>query len=87
MLARGTTPRSAFPGDYPRSPRPPRTPGEARHPSWESFTPDNQFIAGEAPGLRNFFVGAGFNSVGIASAGGPGGRWPSGSSPATRAWT
>ncbi len=38
----------------------------------ESFTPDNQFIAGEAPGLRNFFVAAGFNSVGIASAGGAG---------------
>ena len=38
----------------------------------ESFTPDNQFILGEAPDLRNFFVGAGFNSVGIASAGGAG---------------
>jgi len=38
----------------------------------ESFTPDNQFIIGEAPGLRNFFVCAGFNSVGIASAGGAG---------------
>jgi 4-methylaminobutanoate oxidase (formaldehyde-forming) len=38
----------------------------------ESFTPDNQFILGEAPGLRGFFVGAGFNSVGIASAGGAG---------------
>ena len=38
----------------------------------ESFTPDNQFIMGEAPELRNFFVGAGFNSVGIASAGGAG---------------
>ncbi|MDN5851375.1 MAG: FAD-dependent oxidoreductase, partial [Actinomycetia bacterium] len=38
----------------------------------ESFTPDNQFILGEAPALRNFFVGAGFNSVGIASAGGAG---------------
>ena len=38
----------------------------------ESFTPDNQFILGEAPGCRNFFVGAGFNSVGIASAGGAG---------------
>ncbi|MBA2895035.1 GcvT family protein [Nonomuraea soli] len=36
----------------------------------ESFTPDNQFILGE--GARNFFVGAGFNSVGIASAGGAG---------------
>lgn len=38
----------------------------------ESFTPDNNFILGEAPGLRNFFVGAGFNSMGIASAGGAG---------------
>ena len=38
----------------------------------ESFTPDNQFILGEAPEIRNFFVGAGFNSVGIASAGGAG---------------
>ena len=38
----------------------------------ESFTPDNQFILGEAPTLRHFFVGAGFNSVGIASAGGAG---------------
>lgn len=38
----------------------------------ESFTPDNQFILGEAPELKNFFVGCGFNSVGIASAGGAG---------------
>lgn len=38
----------------------------------ESFTPDNQFILGPAPELRNFYVGAGFNSVGIASAGGAG---------------
>ena len=38
----------------------------------ESFTPDNQFVLGEAPGLRGFFVGAGFNSVGIASGGGAG---------------
>jgi glycine cleavage system aminomethyltransferase T/glycine/D-amino acid oxidase-like deaminating enzyme len=38
----------------------------------ESFTPDNQFILGEAPECRNFFVGAGFNSVGIATAGGAG---------------
>ena len=38
----------------------------------ESFTPDNQFVLGEAPELRNFFVAAGFNSVGIASAGGAG---------------
>ena len=38
----------------------------------ESFTPDNQFVLGEAPELRNFFVCAGFNSVGIACAGGAG---------------
>ncbi len=38
----------------------------------ESFTPDNQFVLGEAPSLRGFFVGAGFNSVGIASGGGAG---------------
>jgi heterotetrameric sarcosine oxidase gamma subunit len=38
----------------------------------ESFTPDNQFILGEAPNLGGFFVGAGFNSVGIASGGGAG---------------
>lgn len=38
----------------------------------ESFTPDNQFILGEAPNVRGFYVAAGFNSVGIASAGGAG---------------
>ena len=38
----------------------------------ESFTPDGNFILGEAPALKNFFVGAGFNSAGIASAGGAG---------------
>ncbi|MGA9100430.1 GcvT family protein [Aeromicrobium sp.] len=38
----------------------------------ESFTPDNQFILGEAPNVRGFFVAAGFNSVGIATAGGAG---------------
>ena len=38
----------------------------------ESFTPDNNFILGEAPELRNFYVGAAFNSMGIASAGGAG---------------
>ena len=38
----------------------------------ESFTPDNNFIMGEAPELKNLFVAAGFNSVGIASAGGAG---------------
>jgi sarcosine dehydrogenase len=38
----------------------------------ESFTPDNNFIIGEAPELKNFFVAAGFNSIGIASGGGAG---------------
>jgi len=38
----------------------------------ESFTPDNQFLMGETPELRNLFVACGFNSVGIASAGGAG---------------
>ncbi len=38
----------------------------------ESFTPDGNFIIGEAPELRNFYVGTGFNAFGIASAGGAG---------------
>ncbi|MBL8670329.1 MAG: FAD-dependent oxidoreductase, partial [Alphaproteobacteria bacterium] len=38
----------------------------------ESFTADNNFILGEAPELKRFFVAAGFNSMGIASAGGAG---------------
>ncbi|MGH6949057.1 MAG: GcvT family protein [Kiloniellales bacterium] len=38
----------------------------------ESFTPDDRYLLGEAPELRNFFVAAGFNSVGIQSAGGVG---------------
>ncbi len=38
----------------------------------ESFTPDNLYILGEAPELRNFYVAAGFNSFGIQSAGGAG---------------
>ena len=38
----------------------------------ESFTADNNFILGAAPGFENFFVGCGFNSMGIASAGGAG---------------
>ncbi len=36
----------------------------------ESFTPDGNFILGEAPELKNFFVGAGFNAFGIAAGGG-----------------
>ena len=38
----------------------------------ESFTPDGNFILGEAPELANFYVGAGFNAFGIASGGGAG---------------
>ncbi len=38
----------------------------------ESFTPDGNFILGEVPELRNHFVCAGFNSAGIANAGGAG---------------
>ncbi|MCB1492669.1 MAG: GcvT family protein, partial [Rhodobiaceae bacterium] len=38
----------------------------------ESFTPDGNFILGEAPEQTGFFVGAGFNAFGIASGGGAG---------------
>ena len=38
----------------------------------ESFTPDGNFILGEAPEVRGFYVGCGFNAFGIASAGGAG---------------
>ena len=38
----------------------------------ESFTPDDAYHLGEAPNLRNFFVCAGFNSIGIQSSGGAG---------------
>ncbi|MBI4636875.1 MAG: FAD-dependent oxidoreductase [Candidatus Rokubacteria bacterium] len=39
----------------------------------EAFTPDGEFILGEAPGVRGFFVAAGFCAHGIAGAGGVGG--------------
>ena len=38
----------------------------------ESFTPDDAYHLGEAPNLRNFWVAAGFNSIGIQSSGGAG---------------
>ncbi|RLC02227.1 MAG: FAD-dependent oxidoreductase [Deltaproteobacteria bacterium] len=38
----------------------------------ESFTPDTSYLLGEAPGVKNFFVACGMNSVGITSAGGAG---------------
>lgn len=36
----------------------------------ESFTPDGLYHLGEAPGLRNYYIAAGFNSIGFLS--GPG---------------
>src|SRR6266511_38559 len=44
----------------------------------ESFTPDLQPVVGEAPELRNYFVAAGLNSIGILTGGGIGqalARW------------
>ena len=38
----------------------------------ESFTPDGNFILGESPEVAGYFVCAGFNSAGIANAGGAG---------------
>jgi heterotetrameric sarcosine oxidase gamma subunit len=38
----------------------------------ESFTPDDRYLLGEAPELKNFFLATGFNSVGIQSSGGAG---------------
>ncbi len=38
----------------------------------ESFTPDTRQLMGEAPELKNYFVAAGFNSIGIMSSAGVG---------------
>lgn len=38
----------------------------------ESFTPDDRYHLGESPEVDNLFVAAGFNSIGIQSAGGAG---------------
>lgn len=38
----------------------------------ESFTPDHNYLMGKAPGLDNFYIAAGFNSLGILSSGGAG---------------
>jgi 4-methylaminobutanoate oxidase (formaldehyde-forming) len=38
----------------------------------ESFTPDVRYLLGEAPEVKSYFVAAGFNSIGIQSAGGAG---------------
>lgn len=55
----------------------------------ESFTPDGNFILGEASELRNYFVCAGFNSAGIANSGGAGrlmAEWIVGGEPSTDLW-
>ncbi|HEY2339131.1 MAG TPA: FAD-dependent oxidoreductase, partial [Steroidobacteraceae bacterium] len=38
----------------------------------ESFTPDDRYLLGEVPELRGLYLAAGFNSIGIQSAGGAG---------------
>ncbi|MCY4237904.1 MAG: FAD-dependent oxidoreductase [Rhodospirillaceae bacterium] len=38
----------------------------------ESFTPDGRYYLGEAPELGNYWVAAGYNSIGIVSSGGVG---------------
>ena len=55
----------------------------------ESFTPDGNWMIGEAPELGGFFVGAGFNAFGIASAGGAGralAEWIVGGEPPMDLW-
>jgi glycine cleavage system aminomethyltransferase T/glycine/D-amino acid oxidase-like deaminating enzyme len=38
----------------------------------ESFTPDDRYLLGEAPEVKDLFVACGFNSIGIQSSGGAG---------------
>lgn len=55
----------------------------------ESFTPDNAFMVGEVPGVKNFFVGCGMNSVGIAGSAGTGraiAQWISQGYPEEQLW-
>jgi sarcosine dehydrogenase len=55
----------------------------------ESFTPDGNFILGEAPEVRGIFVGAGFNAFGIAAGGGAGmalAEWVAKGSPPFDLW-
>ena len=56
----------------------------------ESFTPDHNYLMGEAPNLRNFYIAAGFNSLGILSAGGVGqvmARWIIDGQPPMDVWS
>ncbi|HEY5598383.1 MAG TPA: FAD-dependent oxidoreductase, partial [Kiloniellales bacterium] len=55
----------------------------------ESFTPDGNFILGEAPEVRGAYVGAGFNAYGIAGGGGAGkalAEWIVGGEPPMDLW-
>lgn len=55
----------------------------------ESFTPDGNFILGEAPEMSNVFIGAGFNAYGIAAGGGAGmalAEWVANGSPPYDLW-
>ena len=55
----------------------------------ESFTPDDRYLLGPSPEVENFFVAAGFNSVGIQSAGGAGkslAEWIVGGAPPGERW-
>ena len=55
----------------------------------ESFTPDDRYLLGEAPEVKNFFVACGFNSIGIQSAGGTGqalSEWMDGGEPPFDLW-
>ena len=50
--------------------------GETGIQTWfngpESFTPDDRYLLGEAPEVKDLFVACGFNSIGIQSSGGAG---------------
>jgi 4-methylaminobutanoate oxidase (formaldehyde-forming) len=55
----------------------------------ESFTPDGRYYLGEAPECRNYYVAAGFNSIGIASGAGAGkalAEWIAGGEPPMDLW-
>jgi 4-methylaminobutanoate oxidase (formaldehyde-forming) len=55
----------------------------------ESFTPDQRYLLGETPEVRGLYVAAGFNSIGIQSAGGAGralAEWIVGGEPPFDLW-
>ncbi|MCP4048483.1 MAG: FAD-dependent oxidoreductase [Gammaproteobacteria bacterium] len=55
----------------------------------ESFTPDDRYYLGETPEVKNFWVCAGYNSVGIQSAGGAGmalAKWMENGAPPFDLW-